>query len=62
MKRFTKHVNIELGALRMERDERDVQMILICLKHWTPNMLLSYQPIGNITTEKIATEAMIKTE
>ena len=46
----------------MERDERDVQMILICLKHWTPNMWLLYQPIGNITTEKIATEAMIKTE
>ena len=24
----TKHVNIEFGTLRMERDERDVQVIL----------------------------------
>ena len=30
--------NTELGALRMERDERDVQMVLKCLKNWTPNM------------------------
>ena len=29
-------VNTELGALRMKRDERDVQMILKCLKNWTP--------------------------
>ena len=33
VRKNTKHVNIELGALRMERDERDVQMTLICLKH-----------------------------
>ena len=53
-------VNTELGALRMERDERDVQMILKCLKNWTPNMWHADQPTSNIATGKIATEAMNK--
>ena len=52
--------NIELGALRMERDERNVQMILKCLKNWTPNMWHSHQPISNIATGKIATETISK--
>ena len=33
-----KEVNIELSALRMERDERDEHMIPKCLKHWASNM------------------------
>ena len=33
-----KEVNIELSALRMERDERDEHMIPKCLKNWAPNM------------------------
>ena len=56
----TKHVTIELGALRMERDKRHVQMILACLKNWTPTMWHSDQPISNIATGKIAAEAMSK--
>ena len=52
--------NIKLGALRMERDERNVQMILKCLKNWTPNMWHSHQPISNIATGKIATETISK--
>ena len=46
----TKHVNIELGVLRMERDERDIQMIVTYLKNWIPNMWHSDQPIFNIST------------
>ena len=41
-------------------DETDAQMILICLKNWTPTMQHSDQPISNIATGKIATEAMSK--
>ena len=33
-----KEVNIELSALRMERDERDEHMIPKCLKNWASNM------------------------
>ena len=51
----TKHVNIELGTLRKERD---VQMILKCLKNWTPNIWHSDQPISNIATGKTVREAM----
>ena len=53
-------VNTELGALRMERDERDVQMILKCLKNWTPNMWHADQPTSNSATGKIVTETMNK--
>ena len=60
VRRGTKQVNIELGTLRMERDERDVQMILTCLKNWTPNMWHPNQPISNIATGKIASEAMTR--
>ena len=35
-------------------------MILTCLKNWTPNTWHSDQPISNIATGKIATEAMGK--
>ena len=38
VRKNTKNVNIELGALKTERYEKDVQMILTCLKNWTPNM------------------------
>ena len=49
-----KEVNIELSALRMERDERDEHMIPKCLKNWASNMGHSDQPISNIATGKIA--------
>ena len=44
----------------MERDERDAQMILTCLRKYTPNMWHADQPISNNATGKIATEAMCK--
>ena len=56
----TKDVNIELVTLRMERNVRDVQMILKCLRNWILNMWHSDQPISNIATGKTATEAMSK--
>ena len=49
-----KEVNIELSPLRMERGERDEQMIPKCLKNWTSNMWHSDQPISNNATGKIA--------
>ena len=60
VRRNTKHINIELGALRTEIDERDVQMILTYLNNCTSNMCHSDQPIRNIVTRKIATESMSK--
>ena len=49
-----KEVNIELSALRMERDERDEHMIPKCLKNWASNMWHSDQPISSIETGEIA--------
>ena len=60
VRKNTKDVNIELVTLRMERDERDVQMILKCLRNWILNMWHSDQQISNIATGKTATEAMSK--
>ena len=44
----------------MEIDERDAQVILTYLNHWTPNTWHSDQPISNTLTRKIAAEAMSK--
>ena len=44
----------------MERDKRDVQIIVTCQRNWTPNMWHSDQPINNIATGIITTEAMSK--
>ena len=44
----------------MERDERDVLMILSCLRNWVPNLWQPDQKITNIATGKIATEEMTK--
>ena len=62
MKRFERTQNMEILKLAHSDggDERDAQMILTCLKNWTPTMQHSDQPISNIATGKIATEAMSK--
>ena len=60
IKKNTKHVNVELGKSRMERDERDVLMILSCVRNWVPNLWQPDQKITNIATRKIATEEMTK--
>ena len=44
----------------MERNERDVQMILKCIKNCTPNIWHSDQPISNTATGKTVTEVMRK--
>ena len=54
-----KHLN-EKVQKNTKDDERDVQMILKYLKNWTPNMWHSDQPVSNIATGKIATEAISK--
>ena len=63
MKRFERTQNMAIFNLaheEMKRDERDLQIILTFLKNWTPNMWHSDQPISNIATGKITTEAMSK--
>ena len=44
----------------MEREERDVLMILSCLRNGVPNLWQPDQKITNIATGKIATEEMTK--
>lgn len=53
--KYAKHVNIELGALTVERYEQDVQIILTYLKNWTLNIWHSDHPISNTATGSIAT-------
>ena len=54
----SKQTHVDLGAGRIERDERDVTNIKTCIEAWLPDLWKNEHPITNFATGEIATAEM----